>query len=107
MGALQQQAAQQKAALEQQSMQLTMEYQQKKAEEEMQKQQYEMEKQQYDMQMKMQKEMEKFAGAGALGFQGLSGTTTNLFASQPGATAAPGTGQVYQYAADGSLVAKQ
>lgn len=34
------QAAQQKAALEQQAMQLTMEYQQKKAEEEMQKQQY-------------------------------------------------------------------
>merc|ERR1739844_190317 len=52
-----QQAAQQKAALEQQSMQLTMEYQQKKAEEEMQKQQFDMEKKQQEMQMKMQEEM--------------------------------------------------
>ena len=48
------QAAQQKAALEQQAMQLSMEFQQKKAEEEMQKQQFEMEKKQQEMQMKMQ-----------------------------------------------------
>jgi hypothetical protein len=61
--ALQQQAAQQKAALEQQAMQLTMEYQQKKAEEEMMQKQYEMQQQQYDMQIRMQKEMEKYAAA--------------------------------------------
>merc|ERR1711897_12567 len=100
---LQQQAAQQKAALEQQAMQLTMEYQQKKAEEEMQKQQYEMEKSQYDMQMKMQKDMEKFSGAGAMPFAGLGSTTTNIFA--PGMTAAPGQGdgQVYTYGPNGEL----
>merc|ERR1719453_2567525 len=58
---LQQQAAQQKTALEQQAMQLTMEYQQKAAEEEMRRAQYEMQKQQYDMQMKMQSDMAKMA----------------------------------------------
>merc|ERR1712007_325030 len=97
---LQQQAAQQKAALEQQSMQLVMEYQQKKAEEEMQKQQYEMEKQQYEMQMKMQKEMEKFQGAagGNMMFAGLGASTM-------GAPTAAG-GQVYTYGPNGELIPK-
>merc|ERR1711885_113015 len=100
--ALQQQAAQQKAALEQQSMQLTMEYQQKKAEEEMQKQQFEMEKKQQEMQMKMQEEMAKFQGGGAMGTQlfttpGLGAMQTNM----PG-----GAGQTYTYGPQGELIPK-
>lgn len=95
--ALQQQAAQQKAALEQQAMQLTMEFQQKKAEEEMQKQQYEMEKAQLEMQQKMAKEMEKFTAAPS--FTGLT---------MPGvmATQAQGSGAVYTYGPNGELVQK-
>merc|ERR1712224_1170003 len=56
---LRQQAAQQKAVLEQQAMQLTMEYQQKKGEEEMMAKQYDMQKQQYELQVKQQEEMAK------------------------------------------------
>merc|ERR1712112_88334 len=64
--ALQRQAAQQKSALDQQAMELTMEYQMKKTEEHMAKQQYSMEKQQFEMQNKMKKEMDKL---GLLGQQ--------------------------------------
>merc|ERR1719178_56810 len=99
--ALQQQAAQQKAALEQQSMQLTMEYQQKKAEEEMQKQQFDMEKKQQEMQMRMQEEMAKFQGAGTLfntpmlGGVGMQGGL------------APPQGMTYAYGPNGELVPQQ
>jgi len=98
--ALQQQAAQQKAALEQQAMQLTMEFQQRKADEEMQKQQYEMEKAQLEMQQKMAKEMERFSAAPQ--FAGLT---------MPGMAMAPmqtqvGGGAVYTYGPNGELVQK-
>merc|ERR1712194_830374 len=103
--ALQQQSAQQKAALEQQAMQLSMEFQQKKAEEEMQKQQYEMEKKQQEMQLKMQDEMSRFQGAGQIfatpmGFPGMP---------QPQGVGAPQGGQfgaTYTYGPNGELVPK-
>merc|ERR1719289_604792 len=112
---LQQQASQQKAALEQQAMQLTMDFQQKKAEETMQMQQYEMERQQADMQTRIQGEMQKlgvsspfgnapqFRGAPQLGQPQMQFGATSMMAGQP----PQGAGPIYMYGPNGELIPKE
>jgi len=72
---LQMQAGTQKGALEQQAMQLTMEYEQRKAEENMYRQQYEMQRQQTDLHSRMTQEHQRMAtqqpGQPLAGMQGM------------------------------------
>merc|ERR1712048_829153 len=65
--ALQMQAGTQRAALEQQAMQISMEYEQRKAEEHMYRQQYEIQQAQADMQTKIAQD---YAKTGAMTPQG-------------------------------------
>eukprot|EP00392_Amoebophrya_sp_AT5.2_P004219 g4227.t1 len=81
---LAQQAGQQKSTLEQQSMQLILDYTQKKAEEEMQKQQYEMERQQQEMQMRLQSEMARLQGSYSYSFP-TGHQTMNMMQQSPNA----------------------
>merc|ERR1719215_714487 len=61
---LQLQAGQQKAVLEQQAMQLSMEYEQRKAEENMYRQQYDIQRQQMEMSMKMAQDYQRMGPLG-------------------------------------------
>ena len=94
--ALQQRTSREKAVLEQQAMQLTMEYRQKKAEEEMQKQQYDMEQQKLGINSGM--------NFGAISMM----QPQNLAAPQSAAQQQiDGDGQVYVYGPNVEMIPKE